>query len=198
MNMDRVDADAHVYETEATWEYMLGNEVAYRPRSYDPGAPIVPGDTRPHRFWIADGRIGLRRFCTDERTGTTVATRELLDVPARLRHMDELGVEVQILYPTYLLSAPSDHPDVELAIYHSYNRWLADKTAESNGPLRLGVMPPVRSMDEAVKELQFAKENGAVGVFKRAIECGGRGGTTLTFIHCMRKLSASTCQSAFM
>jgi predicted TIM-barrel fold metal-dependent hydrolase len=175
--MLRIDADAHIYETEATWEYMTAAQAHYKPTSFDPpaGKAIVPGDTRPHRFWMVDGRVDLRRWCTDERTGTTLETRELLDVGARLRHMDAMGVEVQVLYPTYLLAAPSDNPDVELALYQSYNRWLADRTAASNGRLRWVVMPPLRSMDEALEELRFGKEHGAVGVFKRAVECGGKG-----------------------
>jgi uncharacterized protein len=173
--MFRIDADAHIYETEATWEYMTADEIQYKPICFDPGRPVVPGDRRPHSFWMVDGRVDLRRWCTDERTGTTRQTRELLDVPARVRHMDELGVETQVLYPTYLLAAPSDNPDVEHAMYRSYNRWLAEKTSESNGRLRWVVMPPLRSMDQAIKELRFGKEHGAVGVFKRAVECGGKG-----------------------
>ncbi|HTE87261.1 MAG TPA: hypothetical protein VK821_21340, partial [Dehalococcoidia bacterium] len=161
--MLRIDADTHIYETEATWDYMTAAEAQYKPASFDPpeGRAIVPGDKRPHSFWMVDGRVDLRRWCTDERTGTTLETRELLDVGARVRHMDEMGVEVQVLYPTYLLAAPSDNPDVELALYRSYNRWLADKTAESNGRLRWVVMPPLRSMDQALEELRFGKEHGA-------------------------------------
>jgi predicted TIM-barrel fold metal-dependent hydrolase len=175
--MLRIDADAHVYETEATWEYMTAAEAQHKPICFDPpdGRPVVPGDRRPHRFWMVDGRVDLRRWCTDERTGTTLETRELLDVAARVRHMDQLGIETQVLYPTYLLQAPSDNPDVELAMYRSYNRWLADKTAESNGRLRWVVMPPLRSMDRALEELRYGREHGAVGVFKRAVECGGKG-----------------------
>jgi predicted TIM-barrel fold metal-dependent hydrolase len=170
-----VDADAHVDETDATWEYMTAEEASYfKPISVDPGRPIQRGDLRPHRLWLVDGRARFRRTRNDERTGTTAALRELLDVPARVRHMDELGVEVQVLYPTFLLGAPSPVPEVELAIYRSYNRWLADRTAETNGRLRWVLMPPLRSMAEALEELQWGKEHGAVGVFKRAVECDGK------------------------
>jgi predicted TIM-barrel fold metal-dependent hydrolase len=88
--------------------------------------------------------------------------------------MDQMRVNIQVIYPTYLLAAPSDNPGVELALYRSYNRWLADKTGQANGRLRWVVMPPLRSMDTAIDELRFGKEHGACGVFKRAIECGGR------------------------
>ena len=35
--MFRVDVDAHVDETEATWEYLGEGEARYRPVSIDPG-----------------------------------------------------------------------------------------------------------------------------------------------------------------
>lgn len=170
----RVDADAHVDETDATWEYMTREEAKFRPVCIDPGQPIIPGDTRPHRFWLVDGRLGTRRWRDDERTGTTEATRTMEDVPTRLRHMDERGIEVQVIYPTYLLHGNTGRPEVELALCHSYNRWLADRTAQANGRLRWAVVPPTMSMAETIQELRFGKEHGACGVFKSAIECGGK------------------------
>lgn len=167
-----VDADTHIDETDATWEYMTEAELPYKPISVDPGRPIIKGDVRPHRFWLVDGKTGLRRWRGDDRTGTTEATRQLLDVKARVKHMDEMGVEVQVIYPTYLLASPTSRPEVELAICRSYNRWLADRTAEANGRLRWVVVPPLLSMDKAIEELRFGKEHGAVGVFKRAIDLG--------------------------
>lgn len=170
-----VDADAHVDETDETWEYMPEAEREFKPITFDPGKAIVPGDRRPHAFWLVDGRLGLRRWRDDERTGTTAEQRQLLDVPSRIRHMDELGIDFQVIYPTYLLGAPSPRPENELAIYRSYNRWLADKCAGANGRLRWVIMPPIRTMDQAIEELRWGKEHGACGVFKRAIECGGKG-----------------------
>jgi hypothetical protein len=52
-----VDADAHVDETDATWEYMTEEEAKYfQPISVDPGRPTQRGDLRPHRLWLVDGR----------------------------------------------------------------------------------------------------------------------------------------------
>src|SRR5437762_6325023 len=67
-----VDADAHVDETDATWEYMTAAESRFKPITYDPpeGRSLTPGDVRPHRFWLVDGRLGMRRWRSDERTGT--------------------------------------------------------------------------------------------------------------------------------
>jgi len=103
--MIRVDVDAHVDETEATWEYLDDGASRFKPVTLDPGAATAPGDARPHRLWLIDGTIRLRRWRDDRRTGTVKATRELVDVEARLRHMDELRVDVQVLYPTLFLHA---------------------------------------------------------------------------------------------
>ena len=170
--MMRVDADAHVDETEATWEYLGEAEERFRPITLDPGVATVPNDRRPHRLWLIDGQPRLRRWRDDERTGTVKATRELLDVDARLRHMDELRIDVQVLYPTVFLQGMTARAEVELALTKSYNRWIAEATERSHGRLRWVALMPMMSMDEALGELRWAKDHGACGVFKKGIECG--------------------------
>ena len=60
------------------------------------------------------------------------------DVPARLKHMDELGVSIQVLYPTLFLIPLTPRPEVELALSRSYNRWLADIWKQGKERLALG------------------------------------------------------------
>ena len=93
--MLRIDVDAHVDESEATWEYLDNGASRFKPITLDPGVATAPGDARPHRLWVIDGNIRLRRWRDDRRTGTVQATRELLDVDARIRHMDELRIDQQ-------------------------------------------------------------------------------------------------------
>ena len=78
--MFRVDVDAHIDETDATWEYLDEGARRFKPVLVDPGAATAPGDARPHRLWLIDGTILLKRWRDDKRTGTVKATRELLDV----------------------------------------------------------------------------------------------------------------------
>jgi len=172
--MFRIDVDAHIDESEATWEYLDNGARCFKPLTLDPGAATVPGDSRPHRLWVIDGMIRLRRWRDDNRTGTVQATRELLDVEARIRHMDELRVDVQVLYPTLFLHALTDRPEIELALCKSYNRWIAKATEKSCGRLRWVAMLPLLSIDRAVEEIRWAKDHGACGVFKKGIECGDR------------------------
>ena len=88
MLRNKVDADTHIDETEATWEYMTEAERRFKPVSVDPGGHVGPGSGPPHRWWLIDGKTRIRFWRSDERTGTTVETRELTDVKARLRQMD--------------------------------------------------------------------------------------------------------------
>ncbi len=52
---------------------------------------------------MIDGKRQVRFIRSDKDSGTTVETRELLDVKARLKHMDELGTDIQVIYPTLFL-----------------------------------------------------------------------------------------------
>ena len=159
-----IDADAHVLETEKTWDYMLESERAMRPRIMPtPNDPTSGGES-----WLIDGLyLGKARNVGHE---TPKEAREMDDIQARLNHMDELGVDVQVLYPTFCLRPFTRRPELELAIARSYNRWLIDiwKTAPTR--LRWVAVLPLLSMDKALEEARFAKENGACGIFIRGLE----------------------------
>jgi aminocarboxymuconate-semialdehyde decarboxylase len=163
--MPIVDADTHVDETEDTWSYMREGEEEFTPntaypKEQDPSRP-------PMRYWIIDGKRHLRFVRSDEQTKTTVKSRELIDVDARLRDMDQMGVDVQVMYPTLSLVEITERPEVSLALRRSYNRWIADKWKRSGGRLRWVMLPPLRTMDKALEELRFAKDHGACGVLKK-------------------------------
>jgi predicted TIM-barrel fold metal-dependent hydrolase len=167
-----IDADTHVDETEDTWEYMQAADQQFKPTTAYPknADPNLP----PTRYWMIDGRRQLRFIRDDKESGTVVESRELLDVKVRLRHMDELGTDTQIIFPTLLLMEATERPEVSTALRRSYNRWLAARCVQSNGRLRWVCVPPLQSMDETIKELRFAKEHGACGVLKKGDREAGK------------------------
>lgn len=179
-----VDADTHVDECEATWSYLPPSLKHIEPRTLEFSAEESPDWLKPdihgfsgsgyYRFWFIDGRLSPRRIRSDERTGTTLETRELVDVSARLRDMDELNVDTQVIYPTLFLHEVSQRVDICVALYKSYNRWLAERCALSGGRLRWIAMIPYISMPDALDEIRYAKEHGAVGLFKLGVDSGGR------------------------
>ena len=162
--MPTVDADAHVIETERTWDYIEGAEKRYRPV----GIKGADASGTQKEYWLIDGRVFPRR--SNIGADTNEATREMTDIAGRLRHMDELAVDVHVLYPTLFLRPVSDKPGVEAALYRSYNRWLADIWRQGNGRLLWAAMAPILSMDETLEELRWAKQHGAVAVFMRGVE----------------------------
>jgi predicted TIM-barrel fold metal-dependent hydrolase len=169
--MPVIDSDTHIDETEDTWSD-IQDGVEFKPYTAHPSRQD-PG-RQPTTYWMIDGKRQLRRYRDDKRTGTTVETRELLDVEARLQAMDKLGFDVQVMYPTLFLTESTERADVDYGLRHSYNRWLARRSDESHGRLRWVCLPPVRNIDEAVQELKAAKEHGAVGVLKKGDEEAGK------------------------
>ena len=159
-----IDSDAHVLETEHTWDYLLESERVFRPR-------IVPTPTDASsggESWLVDGTyIGKARNVGHD---TARESREMEDITARLQHMDELDIDVQVLYPTIFLRPFTRRPDVELAVTRSYNRWLVDIWKKAPERLRWVAVLPLLSMDKAIEEARFAKENGACGIFMRGLE----------------------------
>jgi predicted TIM-barrel fold metal-dependent hydrolase len=92
------------------------------------------------------------------------------DVSLRLKHMDELGVDVQVLHNTMYIEPVAQKPDSEAALARSWNRWLADIWKEGQGRLRWACVVPTMMLDEAVVQMRTAQENGAVAVFLRPVE----------------------------
>ena len=158
-----IDADAHVIETDRTWEFMTAAEQRYKP------VTVAPRDGDSDAlYWIIDGNIKRRRVNIGG--DTNEASRELTDVQARLSHMDELGTDVQVLYPTIYTRKIADDPAADTALGRSYNRWLAEVWEQGKGRLRWVAIPPLMDLSKAKDELAYAKEHGAVGIFMRGFE----------------------------
>ena len=94
--MPIIDSDTHVIETERTWDYMAESEASFRPKSLVPRDPPPKEIRGGHEFWMIDGKLHPRRDNIGAQTSE--AAREMADVAERLRHMDALGVDVQILF----------------------------------------------------------------------------------------------------
>ncbi len=172
-----IDADAHVDECADTWTYFPKSASDFRPvdmRFEDGEGPDYIAKSRPSTGIFVDGELYRRVIRDDEETNTTLETRELRDIPTRLRQMDELDVDVQVLYPTLLLKEVTRRPEVEVAVCESYNRWIADRCSESNGRLRWVATVPYHSIDDARREMRRAKDEGAIGILKRGVECDER------------------------
>jgi len=167
-----IDADTHIDETDATWEFMSDGDLAYKPTTTYPANPDPK--LPPARYWVIDGKRQVRFVRSDKDSGTVVESRELLDVDVRLKHMDQLGTDVQVIYPTLFLMEATEKAEVSTAMRRSYNRWLGERCMQSGGRLRWVCLPPVQDMDAVESELRSAKESGACGVLKKGDREAGK------------------------
>ncbi|HEY4136224.1 MAG TPA: amidohydrolase family protein [Alphaproteobacteria bacterium] len=170
--MGSIDADAHVIENPLTFEYIEEADKKLRPMVVQQ----VAGNTlanneggKQTKFWVIDGRV--QPMEGNIGSNTSEESREMRDVSSRLAHMDELEIDVQVLFPTVFLRAWTQNEKIEYALCRSYNRWLADIWKKAGDRLRWAVMPPLlSSWDKVRAELEFAKAHGACSIFLRGLE----------------------------
>jgi uncharacterized protein len=168
-----IDADTHVDESENTWAKLEGTPFAkYIPltvnlspeESKRAGFGLVNG-----RRWLVEDRLQFRPI-RDEINHPPRVRRELEDVAGRVKHMDDLGVDIQVVFSTFFIRYGTNNAEAEWALTSTYNRWLADKCSATNGRLQWVAVLPWLRPEKAVEELRWAKEHGACGVFKRGYD----------------------------
>ncbi len=175
-----IDADAHVVETEHTWDYLEPSERRFRPQLFH------SADDTTAQYWFLDGKaVGFRNPTLSEQeldarskeTGRMLQTpaeaRDLRDVELRLRHMDRLGIDLQVLHNTLWIAQVAERPDAEVALCMAWNRWMADVWKKAKGRLFWSCVVPAMTIGEALQQIRFARENGSVAVCLRPFE-GGR------------------------
>ena len=159
-----VDADTHVYETDATWSYLADGEKKFRPLTLT--ASEVPEDLRAR---IKGGTLHFRPEGRLDRFAGE-GTLEMRDMKARLADMDKMGVDVQVIFSTMFLLLVLPDPERQMAMARAYNRWIADCCAADPSRLRWVAVIEPRMVEASCAELRRAKAAGAVGVMIRGFE----------------------------
>jgi len=174
-----IDADTHVLESELIWEY-FDQDLYYR-------RPVLvqfpdPDTGKVGHRWVIDGALfpkphgrGGMALATppmDEREAVEEdwACRSLADPVTRLAHKDRMGVGVQVIYPTLFIAYLTEDVALEVALCRAYNRYMADVWARGRNELRWVVVPPLRSTEASLEEINFGRDHGATGVLFRGIE----------------------------
>ncbi len=172
--MEVIDADAHVEESVATWQYL---DPAYHSRR--PIPVTFPPDTSFGDFnaaWVIDNK--LRQSSANPTSmriaqvkGVTIPAQELTDVTARLADLDRFGISRQVVYPSAWIGCLAEDAELEAALARSYNRFMAEQCRQSHGRLLYAVVVPFRRPQAAIEELRHARAAGAaVSVFARGME----------------------------
>jgi predicted TIM-barrel fold metal-dependent hydrolase len=174
-----IDADTHVVESEAIWDFF--------PKELQHRKPIAvvhqdPATGQSRKRWVIDGVMvpkpdgkGGQALQTppvdaEEAHGRGWLTRSLLDIEARLEDVDEMGVAVQVIFPTLFIAHLTWDPELDVALCRAYNRFMADAHSKAPERLRWVTVMPFHDINACLDELRWSKEHGAVGFMARGIE----------------------------
>ena len=174
-----IDADTHVLESEDVWRH-FDREMYHR----RPMAVIHedPETGRSRSRWVIDGALvpkpdgkGGQALLTppadpDEACSRSWRAKALLDVEARLEDADEMGVEVQVVFPTLFITHLTFDPALDVTLARAYNRFMADVWARGKGRVRWVAVMPFHDLGACITELGWARDRGAVGFMARGIE----------------------------
>lgn len=174
--MGYIDCDTHVIECEETWDYMDPADREFRPKLVSvAGEDVRPGVGMPfqklwllHDTWAPDfpGNGSVRGNGNFFEPGALNA----FDLAPRVADLDALGIDVQALYSTMFIVVDIRHARAEAAIKRSWNRWMADRVAGFTDRFVWAAEVPMRSLDRAIEEAEFAAAHGAKAVRLHAAE----------------------------
>lgn len=170
--MPVIDVDSHVEEPQEAWE-RLDPAYAHR-RPFPVVARDVPALGGINAFWYIDGAVYPKpvgrgnlvygtptemRFAKQK--SFSIGSQTMTDVDARLKDMDAVGIDVQVVFSTVFLQPVSDDVLFEAALMRSYNTWMASACAQRPDRLKWGAILPMRDPRLAVEELERCLKLGA-------------------------------------
>ena len=171
------DADAHAMMSPRMWETLPREFVARRPRPTR--VHDVADMGRWTNGWLVEGQIIPHALGPGSQPGNEPARVleefgaethspefplsgfDLSDTGARLRGLDYMGIDHQMLYPTTLYARMTNDPAFEAALMRSYNRYVGGQCAEAPQRLKWAGLLPLRDARQGCAALAEMKELGA-------------------------------------
>jgi predicted TIM-barrel fold metal-dependent hydrolase len=180
------DADAHVMMTPEMWRDLPKEYALRRPR------PVAIGDSADlahwRSAWLLDGRLephpygpGTHAANTPGMTmveygakpdnagdfnavGLSIGAVTAGDVSARLKAMDEMGADVQMIFPSTLYATMSADAGLEAALFRCYNRYMAGQCKQAPKRLKWAGLLPMRDTRLGIEALEEMVKLGASAV----------------------------------
>ncbi len=169
-----IDADGHLFETEEIFErYMEPDLRNFRPR--------LLSDEDGHNFWVVDGQTSYKRPSIkgagapgtaappgkkiQSARRASVGSQTLTNIKERLDDLDKEGIDIQYLYPSFLLHINALADGIlAMGVCHAYNTWLAEACQKAPDRLKgIGVVA-LQDAQGAAKELSRIKDLGMTAV----------------------------------
>ncbi len=171
------DADAHGSINPRMWEDLPEPYRRRRPRpvtvhdesglgNYTAGW-LIEGSIEPHPIGPGAQQANTPRnvlveFGADmKREHCSVGSMTLADPQARLRDMDRMGFDAQMLFPSTLYAHMTDDPGFEAALFHAYNRFAGRQCKTDPTRLKWSGLLPLRDQHQALEAIDELQRLGA-------------------------------------
>ena len=168
-----ISADSHVVEPAEFFEPLADMFGDAAPRVVTPDPALGP------KLDLGNGKLGISisgllqqnvDFTSPEareslRRGYDLARPGCYDTAERVNDQDLDGIDAEVLYPSVLFNVYQiENLDIVKATFKLYNDWVADYCKQQ--PHRLFPLGSVQlyDLDEAISEMERAKEMGHVGM----------------------------------
>jgi uncharacterized protein len=169
-----IDADGHFFESEEIFDrYMEPGLRNYRPR--------LLSDEDGHNFWVVDGQTSYKRpsikgagapgtaappgKMIQSARRASVGSQTLTSIKERLDDLDKEGIDVQYLYPSFLLHINSLADGIlAMGVCRAYNTWLAEACQKAPDRLKGVAVVSLQDAQGAAKELARIKDLGMTAV----------------------------------
>ena len=171
------DADAHGSINPRMWEHLPEQYRARRPRpatihdgdglgNFNAGW-LIEGSLEPHALGPGAQQANTPRNvlaefgATTEREHCSIGSMTLNDPQARLRDMDRMGLDAQMLFPSTLYAHMTADPGFEAGLFRAYNRYLGAQCQEAPKRLKWSGLLPLRDQRQAFEALEEMQRLGA-------------------------------------
>lgn len=169
-----IDADGHWFETEEVFQKCMEPALRnYRPR--------LLSDDHGFNFWVVDGQTSYKRpsVLGAGAPGTaappgkaiqsvrraSVGSQTLTNLKERLDDLDKEGIDVQFLFPSFLLHVNSWSDGLlAMGACRAYNTWLANLCAHAPDRLKGVGVVALQDPQGAAQELVRVRERGMLAV----------------------------------
>ncbi len=173
-----IDVDTHTVEPACVWDHLASDEMEFKPALLrkEGGATIQAHFSGPNtkEYWVIDntlyGKHDAEAIAGYSKGELTSGSITLEDVPARLAAMDRQKVDVHVIISSLFLNVRCTRPRAELAITRAFNRWIAERCSASGGRLHWLFVPSFKNPEATVRDMAWARANGAVGILMRGLE----------------------------
>ncbi|HYA28980.1 MAG TPA: amidohydrolase family protein [Acidobacteriota bacterium] len=167
------DADAHVMMGPKMWQDLPREYAARRPRPLEladvEGAGVrgtgwfIGGRMEPHSYGPGAQGANTPTTVMPEfgAPANTLGSADLSDPEKRLRDLDALGIDHQLLFPSSLYACMGSDPFFEAAMFRAYNRYAGRQCKAHSKRLKWAGLLPLRDTGEALAALREMQELGA-------------------------------------